>query len=190
MKNMTWKNVFAFAAGLTVFLIVGAVSIPNAPYQRFASGLAVDAFHKLDNSFGFYTADVVAHLLNTSNPHSVTAAQTGAVESNTAITGATKTKITYDAKGLVTSGADATTADIAASTDKNYVTDAQQTVIVNTSGTNTGDETAARIGAIIAGANEKVIPDDADNICFTDSTLSHILVKQSLQQFKTVQSLP
>ena len=60
---------------------------------------------------------------------------------NTAITGATKTKITYDAKGLVTGGADATTADIAASTDKNYVTDAQLVVIGNTSGTNTGDQT-------------------------------------------------
>jgi hypothetical protein len=61
------------------------------------------------------------------------------VSSNSAITGATKTKITYDAKGLVTSGADATTADIAASTNKNYVTDAQLTVIGNTSGTNTND---------------------------------------------------
>jgi len=35
----------------------------------------------------------------------------------------------------------ATTASIAASTDKNYVTDAQATVIGNTSGTNTGDQT-------------------------------------------------
>jgi len=65
------------------------------------------------------------------------------VTGNTAITGATKTKITYDSKGLVTAGADATTADIAASTDKNYVTDAQQTVITNTSGTNTGNQTLA-----------------------------------------------
>ena len=37
----------------------------------------------------------------------------GKVAGNTAITGATKTKITYDAKGLVTAGADATTSDIA-----------------------------------------------------------------------------
>jgi len=58
---------------------------------------------------------------------------------NAVITAATKTKITYDSKGLVTAGTDATTADIAASTDKNYVTDAQKTVIGNTSGTNTGD---------------------------------------------------
>lgn len=65
------------------------------------------------------------------------------VTGNTAITGATKTKITYDSKGLVTVGADATTADISASTNKNYVTDAQQTVITNTSGTNTGNQTLA-----------------------------------------------
>ena len=63
------------------------------------------------------------------------------VTANGAITGATKTKITYDSKGLVTSGADATTADIAASTNKNYVTDSQLTVIGNTSGVNTGDQT-------------------------------------------------
>lgn len=51
------------------------------------------------------------------------------VQPNGAITGATKTKITYDAKGLVTSGADATTADIADSTDKRYCTDAEKALI-------------------------------------------------------------
>lgn len=64
---------------------------------------------------------------------------TNAVVSNGAITGATKTKITYDSKGLVTAGADATTADISDSTNKRYVTDSQLTVLGNTSGTNTGD---------------------------------------------------
>lgn len=67
---------------------------------------------------------------------------------NSAITGATKTKITYDSKGLVTAGADATTADIADSTDKRYVTDAQLTVIGNTSGTNTGDQTLSGLGGV------------------------------------------
>lgn len=62
------------------------------------------------------------------------------VTANAAIVAATKTKITYDTKGLVTSGTDATTGDIADSTDKRYVTDAQLTVISNTSGTNTGDQ--------------------------------------------------
>ena len=103
------------------------------------------------------------HTLNTNNPHGVTKAQVGLsnvdntsdvnkpissatqtaldgkVDENASITGATKTKITYDTKGLVTAGADATTADIADSTDKRYVTDANLTVIGNTSGTNTGD---------------------------------------------------
>lgn len=64
----------------------------------------------------------------------------GKVDENAPITWATKTKVTYDAKGLVTGGADATTADIAPSTNRNYVTDAEQTVIGNTSGTNTGDQ--------------------------------------------------
>ena len=64
------------------------------------------------------------------------------VDENAAIVGATKTKITYDTKGLITSGADATTADINDSTDRRYVTDANLVVINNTSGTNTGDQTS------------------------------------------------
>jgi hypothetical protein len=75
----------------------------------------------------------------------LTASDVGAVASNSAITGATKTKITYDSKGLVTSGAPATTADIEESSNKRYVTDANLTVIGNTSGTNTGDETQSTI---------------------------------------------
>ncbi|WP_430971701.1 beta strand repeat-containing protein [Sunxiuqinia rutila] len=62
------------------------------------------------------------------------------LDKNSAIIGATKTKITYDANGLVTAGEDATTADIASSTDKRYVTDAQLATLANTSGTNTGDQ--------------------------------------------------
>jgi hypothetical protein len=46
----------------------------------------------------------------------------GKVDENTAITGATKTKITYDSKGLVTAGADITTTDIS---DFNSATRAQ-----------------------------------------------------------------
>jgi hypothetical protein len=64
---------------------------------------------------------------------------------NSAITASSKTKITYDTKGLITSGDDATTADIAPSTNRNYVTDAQSGVISNTSGINTGDETTSSI---------------------------------------------
>lgn len=47
------------------------------------------------------------------------------VDKNSAITGATKTKITYDAKGLVTSGADATLAELTDDVTHRTVTDAQ-----------------------------------------------------------------
>lgn len=90
------------------------------------------------------------------------------VTANATITGATKTKVTYDPKGLVTSGTDATTADIADSSNKRYVTDAQLTVIGNTSGTNSGDETAARIGAIVNGTTDYTTPLDADKIGIWD----------------------
>jgi hypothetical protein len=80
----------------------------------------------------------------------------GKVDENAAITGATKTKITYDAKGLVTAGADATTADIADSVDKRYVTDAQLTVIGNTSGTNSGDNATNSQYSGLAASKEDV----------------------------------
>jgi hypothetical protein len=88
------------------------------------------------------------------------------VDENAAITGATKTKITYDAKGLVTAGADATTADIASSTDKRYVTDAQLVVVGNTSGTNTGDNATnsqysglatSKQDTLVSGTNIKTV---------------------------------
>jgi hypothetical protein len=98
-----------------------------------------------------------------------TATQTaldGKVDENSAITGATKTKITYDAKGLVTAGADATTSDIADSTNKRYVSDAQLVVIGNTSGTNTGDNATnsqysglatSKQDTLVSGTNIKTI---------------------------------
>ena len=59
MKN-TWKNIFAFTAGLTLFFLIAAVSIPNAPYQKFRDGLAADSFYKIDGGFAFYATDVAA----------------------------------------------------------------------------------------------------------------------------------
>jgi len=64
------------------------------------------------------------------------------VDENSAIVAGTKTKLTYDTKGLITVGEDATTADIADSTDLRYVTDAELVVIQATSNTNTGDQTS------------------------------------------------
>lgn len=91
------------------------------------------------------------------------------LDKNTPIVGATKTKITYDSNGLVTAGADATTADIADSTNKRYVTDAQLVVIGNTSGTNTGDQTLSGLGGVasngaITGATKTKITYDSKGL--------------------------
>lgn len=93
-----------------------------------------------------YVTDAQAVVIgNTSGVNTGDQDLSNLVIKNATITGATKTKITYDSKGLVTGGADATTADIADSTNKRYVTDANLTTIGNQSGTNTGDETATTI---------------------------------------------
>ena len=79
------------------------------------------------------------------------------VASNTAIVAATKIKITYDAKGLVTAGEDATTADIGDSLNKRYVTDAQSTVIGNTSGTNSGDNAVNSLYSGLAASKQDTL---------------------------------
>jgi hypothetical protein len=91
------------------------------------------------------TAAQATVVANTSGVNTGDQNLSGLVVANAAITGATNTKITYDSKGLVTSGSTATTADIADSLNKRYVTDANLVVIGNTSGINSGDETATTI---------------------------------------------
>lgn len=86
---------------------------------------------------------------------------------NTAITGGTNTKITYDAKGLVTGGTSATTADIADSTNKRYVTDAEKTILSNTSGTNTGNEDYVSLGQTISSCDgmASILDNDIFPVC-------------------------
>lgn len=85
--------------------------------------------HVIGDTTGLQTAlDGKAAVVHTHAISDVTSLQTALdskVDENVAITGDTKTKITYDAKGLVTAGADATTADINDSLNRRYVTDAQ-----------------------------------------------------------------
>lgn len=75
---------------------------------------------------------------------------------------------------------DITTAAVPDSADKRYCTDAQKTVIGNTSGTNSGDsatpaETATTIGALIGGAGDAT-PNDTDFVA-TSLTTGGILKK-------------
>lgn len=78
--------------------------------------------HTLLSNIGTNThAQIDSHIANTSNPHSVTKAQVGL--------------------GSVVNADTTTTANITDSANKRFVTDAEKTVIGNTSGTNTGDQT-------------------------------------------------
>lgn len=131
------------------------------------------------------TGTISASNLSGTNTGDQTLSGLGGVASNATITGATKTKITYDAKGLVTSGADATTADIADSTNKRYCTDAQKTVIGNTSGTNSGNETTTTIGTLINGATAKTTPVDADMVGLMDSEATNVVKKLSWTNIKS-----
>jgi hypothetical protein len=91
----------------------------------------------LSTILGFTPENVANKATNLTSPdntkypttQAVATGLAGKVDANTVITGATKTKVTYDSKGLVTAGADATTADIADSTNKRYVSDSQLTDI-------------------------------------------------------------
>lgn len=103
------------------------------------------------------------------------------VDENAAITGATKTKVTYDAKGLVTAGADATTADINDSANKRYVTDANLVVIGNTSGTNTGDQNLS------AYFNKSV--DDTDDITEGTNKFATAAEKTKLSNIAVTQAV-
>ena len=91
------------------------------------------------------------------------------VYKNLPITGDSKTKITYDDKGLVTDGVDATTADINDSVDRRYITDAEQVVLENTSGTNTGDQNLQTVTDGVGNAST------TNPITITGNTLGDLL---------------
>ena len=128
-----------------------------------ANGITATNITNWNSAFNWGNHNLAGYLTTETDP--LVAAITGIVKSdgatisaaipgidyvspNSGITGATKTKITYDSKGLVTAGANATTADISSSIDKRYVTDSQLSVLANTSGINTGDQTLTGLGAV------------------------------------------
>jgi len=111
----------------------------------------------------------------------------GLVVKNTTIVGATNTKITYDAKGLVTSGVDATTADIADTLNKRYITDAQLTVVSNTSGTNTGDNATNTQYSGLATSKQDVLGFTPENE--TNKTSTVVGNETSETYFPTIRGL-
>jgi hypothetical protein len=182
LKKFTFTNLKAFLKtyfdGLYTLANLGGV-----PTSRTVNG------HELSSNVTVSASDVgLSNVDNTSDANKPvsTAQQTALndkVDENTAITGATKTKVTYDAKGLVTAGTDATTADIADSSNKRYVTDTQLSQI-HAAGSDA--ETATSVGAIINGATEKATPVDADLFGYADTQALNIIKKFTWANVKSV----
>jgi hypothetical protein len=184
-------------AGIS-FEVDGVVTTNNVPQRIIlATGVNTRTERLIIDSTGNTTVTGNISATNLSGTNTGDQDLSGLVVKNSAITGATKTKITYDSKGLVTSGTDATTADIADSTNKRYVTDAQLTVIGNTSGTNTGDQDLSSYATknltldrktasytLVSGDNNKLIEMNvasANNVTINNSVFTagnQILVSQ------------
>lgn len=77
-----------------------------------------------------------------------------------------------------------TTANIPDSSNRRYVTDAQLVVIGNTSGTNSGNETATTIGVIGHGATLDATLLDADEVMGLDSANSFSLIRTTWASIK------
>lgn len=127
-EKSTWNSKQDGDADLSA--IAGLDSSTSGAIASDGAGWIKKTYAQLKTALALAIADVSG----------LVAALAAKLDANGAITGATKTKVTYDSKGLITSGADATTADIADSADRRYVTDAQRTVVQNTSGVNAGDQ--------------------------------------------------
>ena len=147
--NVTYRWTGTGYAEISASLALGETS--STAYRGDRGKIAFDHSQTIGNPHGTTKAQVgLGNVDNTSDldkPISILTqlALDNKVNKNPEIVSSTKTKVTYDSKGLVIAGDDATTIDINDSIDRRYVTDVQLNIIQNTSGINTGDETTLSI---------------------------------------------
>lgn len=147
--NVTYRWTGTGYAEISASLALGETS--STAYRGDRGKIAFDHSQTIGNPHGTTKAQVgLGNVDNTSDldkPISILTqlALDNKVNKNPEIVSSTKTKVTYDSKGLVIAGDDATTIDINDSIDRRYVTDVQLNTIQNTSGINTGDETTLSI---------------------------------------------
>ena len=93
--------------------VVSAHATQGSIFVKVDNGYELDELHNVAISTPLNNQSLVYETATTLwKNKALTASDVGAVATNTAITGATKTKITYDAKGLVTAGTDLTSSDV------------------------------------------------------------------------------
>ena len=106
------NNLLMIANGNSKLLLIPSTSshASCAVRRDFFNDNAVK--HTPSTAVGSSSQPIYVASDGTATACSLTAGDVGAVEANAAITGATKTKISYDSKGLVTAGADLEASDI------------------------------------------------------------------------------
>lgn len=137
------------------------VSLTNVDNTSDANKPVSAAQAAADSAVASAAASALAtHTGNTSNPHATTAAQVGL--------GSVENKSSATIRGEITSG---------------NVTAALGFTPAD-SATNTGDETVARIGALLHAATTKATPVDADEVTGLDSAASFGLIRMTWANIK------
>jgi hypothetical protein len=142
-------NLYFTAARVLATVLAGLSTASNTVVTSAHTILQAIGFLQKQVSDNKTTADT--HIANVSNPHSVTKTQVGLSA----------------VPNLDTS----TTANITDSTNKRFITDAQQTVLGNTSGTNSGNETVNSVGTLINGSTVVTTPADTDRFPLSISSV-------------------
>ena len=154
----------------------------KSAYQSALEG----GFVGTESEFNTALGQTTAHITNLSNPHQTTATQVGAytsgqtdallvnkVDKNSSITSGTYTKISFDTKGLVTSGQTATQDDIISGTNYKQYSNAEQTKLSGiTSGAQVNVIETIQLNGVTQTVSGKTVNLNVQTSVITDASLS------------------